>query len=59
MHGTWPPGRQKGVQPLPYDLERRLRRLPYGYRRVIIGGNVILMEARTAVIYDIIRDVIR
>jgi hypothetical protein len=57
--GTLPPGLQKKVQPLPYDLERQLRRLPIGYRRVVLGGNVILMEQKTAVIYDILRDVIR
>lgn len=56
--GTLPPGLQKKIHPLPYDLERQLRRLPTGYKRVIIGGNVILMEEKTAVIYDIIRDVI-
>lgn len=56
--GTLPPGLQKRVQPLPIDLERRLHRLPTGYRRVMIGGNVILMNGKTAVIYDIIRDAI-
>lgn len=57
--GTLPPGLQKKVQPLPYDLERQLRRLPAGYRRVALGGNVILLNETTAVIYDILRDVIR
>jgi hypothetical protein len=57
--GTLPPGLQKKVRPLPYDLERQLRRLPSGYRRVALGGNVILMEEKTALIYDILRDVIR
>lgn len=56
--GTLPPGLQKRMQPLPYDLERQLRRLPRGYRRVIVGGSVILMEERSALIYDIIRNVI-
>lgn len=56
--GTLPPGLQKRVQPLPWELERRLRRLPRGYRRVIIGGHVILMDEGTSVIYDIIRNVI-
>jgi hypothetical protein len=56
--GTLPPGLQKRVQPLPWVLERRLRRLPRGYRRVVVGGNVILMDEGTAVIYDIIRNVI-
>ena len=56
--GTLPPGLQKKVQPLPFDLERQLRRLPTGYRRVVIGGNVILMNEKTAVIYAIIRNAI-
>ncbi len=56
--GTLPPGLQKQLHPLPYELERELRRLPTGYKRVVIGGNIILMEEKTAVIYDIIRDVI-
>ncbi len=54
--GTLPPGLQKRVQPLPVELERQLHRLPTGYRRVVIGGNVILMNEKTAVIYDIIRN---
>ncbi len=56
--GTLPPGLQKRVQPLPFELERRLRRLPTGYRRVVIAGNVVLMNERTSVIYDIIRNAI-
>jgi hypothetical protein len=56
--GTLPPGLQKKVQPLPFELERQLHRLPTGYRRVVIGGNVILMDETTSVIYDIIRDAI-
>ncbi len=56
--GTLPPGLQKRAQPLPIELDRRLRRLPGGYRRVVIGGNVILTDEASSVIYDIIRDVI-
>lgn len=56
--GKLPPGLQKKIQPLPVELERQLRRLPTGYRRVIIAGNVILMNEKTAVIYDIIRNTI-
>ncbi len=57
-HGTLPPGLQKKVQPLPVALERQLHVLPTGYRRVVIGGNIILMNEKTALIYDIVRDVI-
>lgn len=56
--GTLPPGLQKKVEPLAPDLERRLSWLPTGYRRVIVGGNVILMNEETALIYDIVRNVI-
>jgi hypothetical protein len=56
--GTLPPGLQKRVQPLPFELERQLHRLPTGYRRVVIGGNVILMDETTSLVYDIIRDAI-
>jgi hypothetical protein len=56
--GTLPPGLQKKIQPLPLELERQLSVLPTGYRRVVIAGNVILMEPTTALIYDIIREVI-
>ncbi|PYU30613.1 MAG: hypothetical protein DMG28_18305 [Acidobacteria bacterium] len=56
--GSLPPGLQKRMQPLPFELERQLHRLPTGYRRVVIGGNVILMNEETSVVYDIIRDAI-
>jgi len=56
--GSLPPGLQKRMQPLPFELERQLHRLPTGYRRVVIGRNVILMNEETSVVYDIIRDAI-
>jgi hypothetical protein len=56
--GTLPPGLQKKVQPLPPELERQLTLLPTGYRRVVIGSAVILMNEKTSLIYDIIRNVI-
>ncbi|MBI2265652.1 MAG: hypothetical protein HYU64_10835 [Armatimonadetes bacterium] len=59
VRGKLPPGLQKKVQSLPFELERRLTVLPTGYRRVVIAGNVILMNEKTALIYDIIRQVIR
>ncbi|GAC1701153.1 MAG: hypothetical protein NVS9B4_03920 [Candidatus Acidiferrum sp.] len=57
--GTLPPGLQKRVQPLPYELESRLHRLPAGYSRVVVSGNVVVMDDRTSVICDIIRNVVR
>ena len=56
--GTLPPGLQKQLYPLPVALERQLSVLPTGYRRVIIGNNIIVMEPATGLIYDIIRIVI-
>jgi hypothetical protein len=56
--GSLPPGLQKKIIPLPGDLERRMRVLPTGYRRVLIAGNVVLMNEKTSLIYDIVRDVI-
>ena len=56
--GTLPPGLQKKIQPLPIELERQLTALPTGYRRVVIAGNVIVMNPTTGLIYDIVRNVI-
>lgn len=58
QRGKLPPGLQKKIQPLPPELERKMRVLPTGYRRVVIAGNVILMNEKTSVIYDIIRNAI-
>ena len=58
QRGTLPPGLQKKIQPLPVVLERQLSPVPTGYRRVVVAGNVILMEPATGLIYDIIRNVI-
>jgi hypothetical protein len=58
QRGTLPPGLQKKIQPLPIELERQLIELPTGYRRVVIAGNVILMNPATGLIYDIVRNVI-
>ncbi|MCL5288554.1 MAG: hypothetical protein M1453_11260 [Acidobacteria bacterium] len=57
--GTLPPGLQKRFQPLPDDLERQLPRLPAGYKRGVVAGNVILMNDKTSVIVDIIRNVMQ
>lgn len=58
QRGKLPPGLQKKVQPLPFELESRLRVLPTGYRRAVIAGNVVLMNETTGLIYDLIRNVI-
>jgi hypothetical protein len=56
--GHLPPGLQKKIQPLPPALERQMRILPTGFRRVVVAGNVLLMNEKTAEIYDIVRNVI-
>lgn len=56
--GTLPPGLQSKIQPIPVELERQLTALPSGYRRVVIAGNVIVMNPATGLIYDIVRNVI-
>ena len=57
-NGTLPPGLQKKIQPLPVALEKQLSAVPTGYRRVVVAGNVILMNPTTGLIYDIVRNVI-
>lgn len=57
--GTLPPGLQKRVQPFPYELERRLPRLPDEYRRVTLGVDILIVDRRTQRIMDIVRDILR
>lgn len=57
--GTLPPGLQKRVQPFPSDLEGRLPRLPTGYRRVVLGADIMILDRRTQRIMDIVRDILR
>jgi hypothetical protein len=58
-NGTLPPGLQKQIQPFPADLDRRLTPLPAGYRRVIVGTNIIVYRSTTQKILDVIRDIVR
>jgi hypothetical protein len=53
-NGKLPPGLEKKIQPLPPVLVARLPPLPDNRTRVIIGGNVILMDNTTSVIVDIL-----
>jgi hypothetical protein len=53
-NGHLPPGLAR--QRLPDDLERRLSPLPDGYVRVRIGTDIVLMDARTEIVLDLIRD---
>jgi hypothetical protein len=43
-NGTLPPGLQKRVQPLPYQCEERLPRLPGGWVRVVLGARILLLD---------------
>ncbi len=55
--GTLPPGLAGDL--LPYDLERRLEPLPVGYVRIRVGMDIVLLEERTGIIIDVVRDVVR
>lgn len=56
-NGTLPPGLERRVEPLPFPLERELPPISDGMHRVILAGNVILLEDATSRIVDLIRDV--
>lgn len=47
-----PPGLQG--EPLPYDLEGKLTRLPSSYVRVRVGQDIVLMDRHTRVLVDVI-----
>jgi hypothetical protein len=42
---------------LPRELESRLSSLPDGYVRFRIGTDVVLMNAQTRVVFDIVKDI--
>jgi hypothetical protein len=52
-----PDGLEKDLEPLPAVLESRLKPLPQPYARIVIGTNVIIVNARTQQITDVLRDV--
>jgi hypothetical protein len=53
--GKLPPGLDK--RNLPYELEEKLSPLPQGYVRIKVGGNIVLMDEQSEVIFDIIHDI--
>lgn len=53
--GQLPPGLRK--ERLPHELEVKLSPLPTGYIRVRIGIDVVLMNAHTQVVVDVIKDI--
>ena len=54
-YGELPPGLEG--RRLPLDLEEGLSRLPAGYVRLRVGGDVVLMNEKTRVVLDVIWDV--
>jgi hypothetical protein len=52
---TLPPG--LSGERLPRELESRLSSLPEGYVRLRVGTDVVLMNARTRVVFDIVKDI--
>ncbi|MBE9521502.1 MAG: hypothetical protein IME97_10245 [Proteobacteria bacterium] len=54
-YGELPPGLEG--RSLPEDLERSLTRLPAGYVRLKVGGDVIIMNQKTRVVFDVVWDV--
>ena len=55
--GALPPGIAKRY--LPDDLEGRLRPMPPGVTRVVMGSDVLLVEISTGLIYDVIKSALR
>ncbi len=53
---TLPPGLR--TEPLPYELEAKLSPLPSAYVRVRIGRDIVLMNRKTHVIFDVIHGVV-
>lgn len=51
--GQLPPGWQKKLAPFPVGVERQLVVLPRGYRRGIIDGHAVIVNAHTQVIVDL------
>lgn len=56
-NGTLPPGLEKKMEPLPQELDVRLKPLPPEHVRVVIGTDVIILDKTTQKILDIMRDV--
>lgn len=56
FNGTLPPGLSKRA--LPPGLASRLGPIPAGTERVIVGGDVALIDIATGVIIDILKGVL-
>ena len=53
---TLPPGLQG--RGLPPSLESHLSKMPGGYIRVVVGTDIVIMNSKTRVGFDIFRDVV-
>lgn len=53
---TLPPGLQG--RGLPSTLESRLSSLPDNYIRVVVGTDIVIMNSKTRLVVDIIRDIV-
>ena len=53
--GQLPPGLRK--ERLPRELELKLSSLPSGYVRFRIGMDVVLMNTRTQIVVDVVKDI--
>ncbi len=54
-NGTLPPGLQG--RDLPSELEQRLSELPPGYIRLRIESDIVILDQKTRVIMDVIKDI--
>ena len=53
--GHLPPGLEGDR--LPADLEKRLSRIPEGHLRVRVGADIVLMNGKSRLILDVMKDV--
>jgi hypothetical protein len=53
--GHLPPGLQG--RSLPHDLESKLSHLPDGYVRLRIGADLVIMNTKTRVFIDVLKDI--
>ncbi|MEJ2255300.1 MAG: hypothetical protein P8Y75_13245 [Nitrospirota bacterium] len=54
-NGTLPPG--LAARSLPRELERKLSPIPENYVRLRVGMDIVLMDTRTRVVLDIVKDI--
>ena len=56
-NGTLPPGLENKMEPLPKEVEVRMKQLPPECTRVVVGTDIIILDKTTQKILDIIHDV--